>query len=233
MRTVIITGGTGALGSVVTARLLSEGWRCLVTYRSESEAEQLIASLQPKGDQLQLHPVDVTDEHSVTDFFQSLGEREIDALIHLVGGVKSFQRVSETSTADWDFLLSLNLRSFFLVAREAMKRFERQRSGRIVAIGSMASIKPSANQHAYGVAKAGVAALTKILADEGRSFGIRVNCIAPSTIDTPANREWANEDEAARWVTPVEIASTLSYLLSPEASGVNGSVIQLFGDQNI
>lgn len=233
MRTVIITGGTGALGSIVTGRLLSEGWHCLVTYRSESEAEQLIASLQPKEGQLQLHRIDVTDEHSVTDFFQSLGEREIDALIHLVGGVKSFQRVSETSTADWDFLLSLNLRSFFLVAREAMKRFERQRSGRIVAIGSMASIKPSAKQHAYGVAKAGVSALTKILADEGRSFGIRVNCIAPSTIDTPANREWANENEVARWVTPEEIASTLSYLLSPEASGVNGSVIQLFGEQNI
>jgi NAD(P)-dependent dehydrogenase (short-subunit alcohol dehydrogenase family) len=83
------------------------------------------------------------------------------------------------------------------------------------------------------VSKAGVSALTKILADEGRAFGVTANCILPSIIKTDANLAWGSEDDAETWISPEEIAASVCYLLSSKASGVNGSDIRLFGGMNI
>ena len=103
----------------------------------------------------------------------------------------------------------------------------------IAAMGAMAALKPSATQAGYGVAKAGVSALTKILADEGRAFGVTANCILPGIITTDANREWGDSEDIPNWITPDEIAGTVCYLLSQDAGGINGSDLRLFGKLNI
>ena len=235
MKSVLITGGTGGLGSAVTLRLVSEGFRCIVPYRNEEEAQKLRARVAPQQrDQMFLFQADLVSEDGVTAAFETAaGMGRIYALVHLLGGVRGFQPVSETSMDDWDFLIELNLRSFFLSSRLAMQHFLGAGEGRIVSVGAMASVKPAANQAGYGVAKAGVSALTKILADEGRAMGVTANCILPGIIRTEANLGWGNEDDAKKWVTPEQIAGTIAYLLSEGAAGVNGSDIRLFGGLNV
>jgi NAD(P)-dependent dehydrogenase (short-subunit alcohol dehydrogenase family) len=235
MKTILVTGGTGALGTVVTTRLIHDGFRCVIPYRNEAEAQQLRALTPPQQhDQLFLLEADLLADAEVERVFAAaLAMDEIYGFVHLLGGIKGFQSIAETPVEDWDFLVNLNLRSLFLFSRLVMAHFRTRGIGRIVTIGAMAAVKPAANQAGYGVSKAGVSALTKILADEGRACGVTANCILPSVIDTPANRSWGSEDEIARWVSPEEIAGTVAYLLRDESAGVNGSDIRLFGNLNI
>ena len=235
MNTILITGGTGALGSVVTQRLIEDGFRCVVPYRDEHEAQELRAGIAPqRRDQLFLLEADLLKDEEVERVFEAA--TAMDALygfVHLLGGIRGFQPIDETTVEDWDFLFNLNLRPLFLFSRLVMSHFREREEGRIVTIGAMAAVKPAANQAGYGVSKAGVSALTKILADEGRAFGVTANCILPSVIRTEANLSWGSEEDIPRWVTPEEIAGTISYLLRPEATGVNGSDIRLFGKRGL
>lgn len=235
MNSILIPGGTGALGQAVTRRLIDDGYRCIVPYRSDAEAQQLRARIVPQQrEQLFLIEADVQQDDEVARVFEAAVT--MDALygfVHLLGGIRGFQPIADTSIEDWDALIQLNLRPLFLFSRLVMTHFRARGFGRIVTIGAMAAVKPAAKQAGYGVSKAGVAALTKILADEGREFGITANCILPSVIDTPANRSWGTEAEIATWVSPEEIAGTIAFLLREDSRGINGSDIRLFGKLNI
>ncbi len=235
MKSVLITGGTGALGNVVTRRLIHEGYHCIVPYRNEKEAQDLRAQIAPQQrDQLFLLEADLlADGEPQRVFDAAVTQSGLYGLVHLLGGVRGFQPIADTSLEEWNFLLNLNLHPFFHFSRLAMGHFRERGIGRIVSIGAMAVLKPAANQAGYGVAKAGVSALTKILADEGRAYGVTANCIIPSVINTEANLSWGAEEDVPSWVTPEEIAGTITYLLSEDASGVNGSDIRLFGKLNI
>jgi len=235
MKSILIPGGTGGLGGSVTLRLIHEGYHCIVPYRSTEEAQHLRARLAPQQrDQLLLLEADMSDQAEVGRVFDvAASHTGLYGLVHLVGGIRGFQSIAETSVEDWDDLLNLNLRTLFLSSRLAMKTFTQQGQGRIVTIGAMASAKPAAEQAGYGVAKAGVAALTKILADEGRAFGVTANCILPGIIVTKANLAWGSPEEIPKWTTPEQIAAAVAYLLSDAASAVNGTDMQLFGGLNI
>lgn len=231
MKSILVTGGTGALGSIVTRRLIGDGYRCVVPYRNEKEAQELRAQLAPQQrDQLFLLEADLLSDDEIERVFDAASAHgELYGFVHLLGGIRGFQSIADTPIEDWDFLMNLNLRPLFLFSRLVMHHFREHGGGRIVTIGAMAAVKPAANQAGDGVSKAGVSALTKILADEGRSFGVTANCILPSVIKTDANLSWGSEEDVAKWVTPAEIAGTIAYLLAEEASGVNGSDIRLFG----
>lgn len=235
MNSVLLPGGSGGLGRVVTLRLIGEGYHCVVPYRNIEEAQQLRAQLAPQQrDQLLLVEADVVDEAEVERVFGiATAQHRFHALVHLLGGIRGWQEVADTGIEDWDALMGLNLRSLFLFARRAATVFRQQGGGRIVTIGAMASAKPSARQAAYGVSKAGVSALTKILADEGRAYGMTANCILPGIIDTEANRSWGAPEDVPRWTPPAHIAGLVAWLLGEDAASVNGSDIQAFGGLNI
>jgi NAD(P)-dependent dehydrogenase (short-subunit alcohol dehydrogenase family) len=235
MKSILIPGGTGALGSVVVQRLVADGYRCVVPYNAVDEAQKLRTHFAPQQrDQLLLIEANMLDEHAVAQVFDAaVSGGTLYGLVHLLGGIRGFQDIAETSVEDWDFLLNLNLRSLFLTARLAMKEFSGNGSGRIVTIGAMASVKPAASQAGYGVAKAGVSALTKILADEGRKSGVTANCILPGIIVTEANLSWGAEEDIPKWTPPSDIAAAVSYLLSDAAASLNGSDLKLFGGLNI
>jgi len=235
MKTALIPGGSGALGTSVTLRLIDEAFRCVVPYRVVDEAQRLRSSVPPQcRDQLLLLEADMLNDDDVERVFNATLEfGGLYALVHLLGGIRGFQPIADTPVEDWDALIQLNLRSLFICARLAMRHFRETNTGRIVTIGAMASIKPSARQAGYGVAKAGVSALTKILADEGREIGVTANCILPSVIKTEANLSWGSDDEISSWVLPEQIAATVANLLHDEAAAVNGSDLRLFGALNI
>lgn len=228
MKSILVPGGAGALGSAVVDALIARDFHVILPKKTSRTA---IAS-QPHVTTID---ADATDERDVDRIYETIEKNDwnLFGLVHLLGGIRSFSPIADSSVEDWDALMNLNLRSFYLFARRAMKVFTRNQAGRIVSIASMAAAKPAAKQAAYGVAKAGVVALTKILADEGRAIGVTANAIAPSVIDTPANREWGSPEEITTWVTPQEIASMIVSFISDESRSINGSVIQMFGKMNV
>jgi NAD(P)-dependent dehydrogenase (short-subunit alcohol dehydrogenase family) len=235
-RIVVITGGAGGLGTAVTKHFLAHGDTVVVPLHSMREGERLLQDIEPQYRvRLETTVTDVMDEQRVDAFYNDIDGKygRLDVLVHLVGGIRPWAEVRETKAGDWDFVMNLNLRSTFLNARAAMKIMTRKESGSIVTVSAMTALKPEARKAAYVTAKAGVIALTQVLADEGRAHNINVNAIAPSVIRTAANLEWARGNEADAWVAPEEIAETIYFLSSPAGRSVNGTVVRAFGKLNL
>lgn len=165
MKTLLITGGTGGLGSVVVERLKRE-YRCVLLYHSTV----------PEG--VEAVRADLADEASVRD-----AVAQVDApygLVHLAGGWAG-GKVSETSTETWERMIGLNLTSAFTVIREVLSRMTRP--GRIIAISSEATRKKIAASAAYTIAKTGLNTLIEMTAAEVAESGITANALLPGTLD--------------------------------------------------
>lgn len=165
MKTLLITGGTGGLGSVVVARLQRE-YRCVLLYHSTV----------PEG--VEGVRADLGDAASVRAAIV-----QVDApygLVHLAGGWAG-GKVSETDTATWERMIGLNLTSAFLVIREVLPRMARP--GRIIAISSAATRTKDAGSAAYTVAKTGLNTLIEMTAAEVAGSGITANALLPGTLD--------------------------------------------------
>ena len=205
MKTLIITGGTGGLGTSVV-EVLSREFRCVMLRRPET---------------------DLMDEVSI----RAAIARAVDTfgapygLVHMAGGYVGGS-VSETSSETWQSMLGLNLTSTFLVIRETLARMRRDQPGRIIAIGSEASLTKFEGAAAYTIAKAGLNMLIELTAAELRGTAITANALLPGTLDTPASREAMPE---ARRVPLDRVAGTISFLLSDAASSITGALIPLAG----
>jgi len=160
---------------------------------------------------------------------EALERGPIEALVHILGGFGGGQPISETSDKTWDGMMTLNLRAAFCAMRAVLKPMTTAKYGRIVAVGSRAAVEAMPNFAAYSVAKAGLVALVKNVAAEGRDLGITANVVLPSTIDTPANRQAMPKSDFSRWVAPEAIAKTLVWLASKEAGDVSGALIPIYG----
>lgn len=217
----IITGGSGGLGAAVTRLALAKGARVTVPYVDESE----LSRLSPH-DRLNFVAADLCDEAQVTKLF---GEAErVDALIHLVGGF-TMGPTHELSLADWRSHHDLTLTTTFLCCKHALRRMQPAGYGRIVTIGSRAVEVPMAQAAAYSAAKAGVVALTRVIAEEHRGSDVTANCVLPSIIDTAANRAAMGDDGAGDWVTPASLAEPIVFLASEAAADLRGAAIPVYG----
>jgi NAD(P)-dependent dehydrogenase (short-subunit alcohol dehydrogenase family) len=197
MRTLVITGGTGGLGTDVVQRL-SRDYRCVVPAHAQ---------------------VDLTSEDSVRKFFEEVGE--IYGLVHLVGGW-SGGSVRETSIETWSKMLALNTTAAFLAARGALAHMSNP--GRIVCISSIASLDISGGSAAYTVAKSALNALVQVIAVEERAKGITANAILPDSMATPA---MLKSMDASKLVPLERVSETLAFLLSDAAAGTSGMLIPI------
>ncbi len=137
--------------------------------------------------------------------------------------------MAETSVAQWDFMLTLNARTAFLVSQAVIAPMRAQGTGRIVHVGSRAALAGSAKMAAYSASKAALIRLVESLAAELKHDGITVNCVLPGTIDTPKNRaEMVNADRS-RWVTAEDVANVIAFLASDAARAVQGAAIPVYG----
>jgi NAD(P)-dependent dehydrogenase (short-subunit alcohol dehydrogenase family) len=226
-RHVVITGGTGGLGVAVVSALLDAGAICHVPYRSEAEAARLQSRDKSR---LALLPVaDLTDEASVTRLYADLPS--LWASIHLAGGF-AFAPIGETPK---DMLLeqmNTNFVSCFLCCRAAIGRMLQGREGgRIVNVSARAGLewRMGSKTTAYTASKAAVAALSVALAEEVAGQGILVNAVAPSIMDTAANRQSMPKADHAKWLKVEEVASTILFLASPENRVTRGAVVPVYG----
>lgn len=220
MNTVIVTGAGGGIGSVVVPHLLANGWAVLAVD---------VYFPDRKGLEAQGASVFITDLTSADATTEAMRELPSDTygLVHLTGGIVPGNAVQDTSDADVQKMFMLNTFTFFNISRAVMPVLQKN-GGSIVSIGAQAVLQPASNRSAYASSKAAVAALTLALAEEGRSHGVRANCILPSIVSTQANLEWAEGNAADAWVKPEEIASTIAHLLDPTCD-VTGTLIPMYG----
>lgn len=225
-RVTLVTGGAGGLGLSVVKALLDRGDHLWVPWVRPEGAERVREALPPDAP-LTLLEADVTDADrmgEVVDRIRAEAGR-LDALCNLVGGF-TMAPLSETSDADFDRMMALNVRSVFTVTRAALPLLERSSGGRIVNVAAAPAVRRGGGgMVAYTASKGAVVAMTHALAAELGAGGISVNAIAPTTIDTPANREAMPDADRTRWVQPAEIASLAAWLTSDAARVVTGNVV--------
>jgi NAD(P)-dependent dehydrogenase (short-subunit alcohol dehydrogenase family) len=213
------TGGTGALGSVVVHDLLAGGARVAATYTVETEWQHFLAGAADARARLKGIPVDLTEADEVKTAVQSLhnAHRRLDFLLAIAGGFAP-GKIHETSEAVWDRMLNLNLKTLFSILRPVIPVMIKQNFGRIVTVSSGAIVNgPGAGIAAYAVSKAAVRHLSEVLAEEVKSYNIRVYCLMPGTMDTEANRRAMPNADFSQWVTTAEVARLVHHLLLDEA----------------
>ncbi|MDH5759287.1 MAG: SDR family oxidoreductase [Gemmatimonadota bacterium] len=228
MKCAVVTGGTGALGEAVVERFLQDGWRVYATWQSAASAERVRSRSRDAGD-LRLHQVDLTDSISVDGFFQEVARSEpaLDVLCNLAGGFETAP-VEETDPEVWDQMLALNATSAFLSIRSAIPLLRLSDGGAIVNVASASALDGTVpGMGAYLASKSAVISLTRSLAKELAPDGITVNAVAPTTIDTLANRKAMPDAGTHTWLTPEEIAGVIAFLTGPEARIMTGNVVAL------
>jgi NAD(P)-dependent dehydrogenase (short-subunit alcohol dehydrogenase family) len=220
---VVITGGTGGLGSAVTQTLLAAGWRVVVPYNDERELSRVEAH-----ERLELIEADLFDPAAAGAVIARAGSG-LRALVNLVGGYEAAGRVHETPIEDFERQFRLNLRSTYLMCHAALPPMLEAGAGSIVCVSTRAVLRPFAGAAGYISSKAAVLAFVDALAAEYTVDGIRSNAILPSVIDTPANRASQPDADFSRWVEPVEIARVIGFLCSEDSAPTSGAHIPVYG----
>ena len=222
---VVVTGGTGALGSAVVARLLGAGATCTVPYVHEAEAQ----SFPSRGDP-NVTLIAVTDLADETQVVKVYADLKPWASIHIAGGFAA-GNIADTDKKALMAQIDGNLTSCFLCCRAAAKAMLAAGGGRIVNVAARPALewRSGAGMTAYTVAKAGVAALTAALAEEVAKSGILVNAVAPSIMDTPSNRVAMPKANFDAWPKVDEVAATILFLASPDNRVTRGAIIPVYG----
>ena len=222
-RHVMVTGGTGALGRAVVAALVQAGAHCHASYLIEAEAQSF-----PHRANVTLHPVgDLADEAVVAKLYGNVPK--LWASIHLAGGF-AMGPAADTGKAKLMQQLDMNFVACFLCCRAAVKAMGGN-GGRIVNVAARPGLewRSGAGMVAYASSKAAVAAMTVALAEEVAKDGILVNAVAPSIMDTPANRKAMPDADFASWPKVEEVAATIAFLASPDNAVTRGGIVPVYG----
>lgn len=230
-RNVLITGGTGILGSAVTKAYLEKDGNVAVTYLFDDEVERFKQHNPEICDDVTFLFANVTEEEEVQKTIETFLNQfgHLDVLVNIVGGFVGGIPAAELEEDRWDFMMNLNLKSVFLCCKAVIPHMTERGSGKIVNVSARAGLKGEAGLSAYCVSKGGVRTLTEALAAEVMDSGINVNCIMPSIMDTPMNREAMPDEDHSRWVKTEDVAKVISFLTSDDASIINGAAIPVYG----
>lgn len=220
-RTVVVTGGSGAVGRVASRRF------------AEAGARVVVADMTPPPDEagaVVYHETDVLDETSVRGLFERVASEYggPHVLVNIAGGFRFGPSVEEMDESDWDGLLQLNLKSAFLTIKNVLPYMKAQGYGRIVSIAARSGLHGDPMVAHYSVSKGGVILLTQSVAAEVKAHDITVNAVLPSIIDTPANRAAMPDAKVERWVQPDDLANVLLFLSSEEARAVSGAAVPVY-----
>jgi NAD(P)-dependent dehydrogenase (short-subunit alcohol dehydrogenase family) len=231
-KVVLVAGGTGGLGNAVSRGFLEEGAKVVVTYRREEEFAALKKAAGAKASKLEGGVVDVTDERATSEFVGGILSRHgrVDALVNTVGGYVGGVKLWELETKVFDAMLSLNLRSGYVLARAVVPAMVKQKHGAIVNVAAKAALDHGAGGSAYSASKAAAVAMMDSLAAEVKGTGVRVNSILPSIIDTAVNREAMPNADFTAWPKPEEIARVILFLCSDHAAVVHGAAVPVYGN---
>ena len=227
---VIVTGATGFLGSEVCRAFLETGATVVGVYVIDKELPFFEKVLGAGAKRVVLEKADVTKDGEMERVAAKLARqfRRIDVLVNTVGGYMS-GTVEDSTSADFDRAMALNLRSVFLACKAVIPAMRKQKRGKIVSVSTRTALRGEAEASLYSASKSGVNRLTEALAEELADANVQVNCVMPSVMDTPANREWMSKDQIAKAVKTSEVARVIRWLCSEDAAPISGAAIPVYG----
>lgn len=222
MKKVLITGGATGIGKSTAMLFAQKGYDVFVTY---NQAE-------PDFDGVTKIKCNLENEEDILNLFKTIGN--IDILVNNAG-ISLIKQINDTTAEEYDKIMSVNARSYFLCSREAVKLMLKNHEGAIVNVSSMWGQTGASCEIAYSMSKAAVIGLTRSLAEELAPSGITVNCVCPGIIDTRMNNmfdknELEEEVPLGRLGTSEEVADAIFYLtqnkyITAQILGVNGGII--------
>jgi len=226
-KTAIVTGvsGDGQVGQAVAKALADDGAQLMICSRTQSKVEARAAELRDAGAKVISQVGSLTDEDTVKRIVDETISHygQLDIVVNLAGGLTRYKPLVETTLEDWRAEVDNNLLSAFLMSRTVFPHLQAGGGGVIVNFARAGQAQP--NMVAYNCAKAGIEALTRTLALEGRDLGIRANAIAPGLVDTASNIAAMKPKDMKHWTKREDIAETVAFLVSPHASGITGQTI--------
>ena len=231
-RVAIITGGTGALGRAVNEHFLSHGAKVAVPYIIDAEVplfHEKMGGRFPAGN-IHLGKIDVGNEDQVTAFVGEV-EKKLGRSIfnqprrRLLG----FQDRGGDYAGQWQAMFDINLKPTFLCCKAVVPVMQKNKYGRIVSVSSRTGLTGAGEFAAYAITKGAIKTFTASLAEEVLGDNVLVNAIAPSTIDTDANRKAMPKAKHENWVKPEDIARTLAFLSSEQDQVTSGAVVPVYG----
>ena len=217
-KVVLITGANGALGSAVAERARSLGANLVLL--------DLNTPANPQAEDRWV-ALDLTDEAAVSAAASEVGP--INVLFNVAGGFDMGPAVYELSQSSFDSLFKMNVTTFQNVTRAFLPGMVERGSGSVVTIGALGAAAGQANMGAYGASKSALLRLTESLSAEVKHKGVNVNCVLPSIIDTPANRNDMPNDDHSSWVPPQDLANVICFLGSESARAIHGAAIPVSG----
>lgn len=233
-KVAIVTGAGRGIGRATALELARHGVVVALAARTQSEVESVAGEVEAVGSSALPIVADVAQEDDVANMvdrtLQTYGR--IDILVNNAGTALPERPVVDTSLADWERILRVNLTGPFLCARAVLPIMMRQRSGKIVNVASIGGRVGFAGIAAYGAAKAGLLHFTASLAAEVKRFGIDVNAVCPSGTDTRLLHETGRAKGRTNLIRPEEIAHVIVFLVSPESSALTGTAIEAYGLSN-
>lgn len=225
---VLVTGGTGALGSSITKAFAESNATVISSYISDREKGQ--AQKENKST-VQLVKVNITKEEEVLKLVSSIIDQysRIDILVNVVGAYIGGKSVHELDEEEWDLMMNLNLKSAFLISKHVIRQMLSSKYGKIIHVSSKNGLHSEGYDSAYSASKSGLIRLVESLSKETKESNINVNCIMPSTIDTQANRKAMPNEDFNKWVKPENLANVVLFLSSEESKTITGAAIPTFG----
>jgi len=222
-RTVLVSGGTGGLGSAVVDAFADAGWRVVVPDVAPGGAardgvDRVTADLADPDDVARVMRTVVADPGA-----------PLRAVAHVVGGFADGQPVAETPVAEFEAQFALNLRPAYLVCQAALPQLAAAGGGAICCVSSRAALFPFAGAAGYCASKAALIALARVIAREGVADGVRCNVVLPSQIGTPAMLAATPAEQHGWLVPPTEIARVIRFLCGEESAPTTGAAVPVYG----
>lgn len=230
-RHVVITGAAGALGRAVASRFAAEGARLALIDRDLQHLQSVFAHPEPDHGGTLLHAADVTSDTAMAPVAATILDAfgTVDVLVHVAGGFEMGEPTHALSRESWLRMMDLNAWSFVAVTGHFIPAMTFQRHGKVVAVSARGAASGAATMGAYAASKSALQRLVESLSHEVRGSGVNVNSIAPSILDTPANRHAMPSANPALWVSTGAAARAVAFLASDAADAIHGQHMVLDG----
>ena len=237
-KVALVTGGAQGIGKTISEELVQNGAHVVLGDVNLEGAQATAEAINNNGGSASAVKIDVSNPAEVKQVFDSIlkDKKPIDIMINNAGITRDGLMI-RMKEADWDRVLNINLKGTFLCSQQAAKQMMKQKSGAIVNIASIVGVMGNFGQANYSASKAGVIGLTKTLAREVASRGIRVNAVAPGFIDTEMTRvldesvrqSLIEQIPMAKLGLPEDVARCVAFLVSDRSSYITGQVINVNG----
>jgi NAD(P)-dependent dehydrogenase (short-subunit alcohol dehydrogenase family) len=227
-KTILITGANGGLGAVTVKKFLDKGYKVIAVDQSGTHL-----GFAADHDNFELRSVDATNEEAVANFIEEIIELygNIDGALLLVGGF-AMGDIAATDAAALRKMFSLNFETAYFFARPLFRHMLAKGYGRIVFMGARPAIKPEQGKGAlaYSLTKSLLFQLAGLLNATAEGKNVVASVVAPSTIDTPANRKSMPDADFSAWVNPTDIAALMEFICSDDANALREPVYKIYNN---